>query len=132
MKLINYNKSIWVIENFWTDKNCKEFIKVSEKNPVAGSNKKLAIETWMQLSKFVPKQFEDSKATGLNEKFSFFKVEKDQPVKKQKDECFMRNKSEASCFTLMIFLNDDFKGGEIKFKEISITPVRGSALIFQQ
>jgi prolyl 4-hydroxylase len=136
----NYSKSIWTIENFKTEKECREFLLAAEKNNAFKgkaeekilADKKLAIETWMRLSRFVPKQFGDSKAIGLNERFRFYKFEKGQQLKKRKDAGFSKNENEACAFTCMLFLNDDFKGGEVKFDKISIQPAKGMALVFEQ
>jgi hypothetical protein len=42
----------------------------------------------------------------------------------------VRNATEASYFTFMMYLNDNFAGGETTFRNLSIKPERGMALIF--
>jgi prolyl 4-hydroxylase len=36
-----------------------------------------------------------------------------------------------SLLTLMVYLNDDFAGGETSFAEVAIVPHRGMALLFR-
>ena len=43
----------------------------------------------------------------------------------------MRNEFEASYFTFMIYLNDDYEGGQTTFNHVTIEPKQGTALIFQ-
>ena len=51
--------------------------------------------------------------------------------KKHKDQSYIRNDSEASYYTILIYLNDNYIGGETVFDEITINPKAGTALIFR-
>ena len=53
-----------------------------------------------------------------------------QEFKRHKDQSFIRNEVEASYFTFMIYLNDNYEGGETTFDAQTINPKQGTALIF--
>jgi prolyl 4-hydroxylase len=90
----------------------------------------LAEELWFKLKELMPQRLGNSLAIGLNELFRIYKYEPGQLFKKHRDQSFMRNESEASYFTFMIYLNDDFEGGDTTFNSITIKPATGTALIF--
>src|SRR6185436_6714053 len=75
-------------------------------------------------------------AIGLNERIRYYRYEPHQYFAWHYDGCFSRSDIEESKLTLMIYLNDDFEGGETKFNvkyvydEIVIKPEKGMALLF--
>lgn len=73
---------------------------------------------------------EGSIAIGLNEQFRFYKYSTSQRFKRHIDGRFKRNEIEESRITFMIYLNEDFEGGETKFDELTIAPKTGTALCF--
>jgi prolyl 4-hydroxylase len=47
------------------------------------------------------------------------------------DGSYSRNENEKSFYTFLIYLNDDFEGGETEFGNLfTVTPIKGSALVF--
>ncbi len=90
----------------------------------------LAIKYWNKLAQFCPKEIESTKAIGLNEQFRFYKYETEQKFKRHIDGRFKRNEQEQSRITFLIYLNDNFIGGETKFDNITIKPKTGTALCF--
>ncbi|MEM9676046.1 MAG: 2OG-Fe(II) oxygenase [Bacteroidota bacterium] len=90
----------------------------------------LAHEMWGSLCKYAPPILGNSEAVGLNEMFRFYKYEPGQEFKKHRDQSFIRNEVEASYFTMMIYLNDGFEGGETTFDNLRIKPKKGMCLIF--
>lgn len=91
----------------------------------------LAEKIWNKIVPFVVTKFGNSEAIGLNELFRFYRYEPGQRFKKHKDGSYVRNEMEASQFTLMLYLNDDFEGGETSFEDHIIRPEKGQALIFE-
>ena len=154
MQLSKHTKDIFTIDNFWDKQECEDFIFKSEtigyepatvitekgqklvkevrnNNRVIYNNHTLADKIWQKLKPFAPKHFGNSKAIGLNELFRFYKYQTGQQFKKHRDQSFIRNDIEASYFTFMIYLNDNYEGGETNFNDIAIQPKQGMVLIFQ-
>jgi hypothetical protein len=71
---------------------------------------------------------------GLNERFRFYRYDRDQFFARHTDGYFERENGERSHLTFMVYLNAGFKGGETTFGRIHdpfrIVPETGMALIF--
>lgn len=153
MKTILLAKDIFKIENFWSVEKCDEYIAKSEStgyevatvqteagprvvdhirnnHRVLYKDMALANELWKELGPHVPKSIGESEAIGLNELFRFYRYQPGQQFRKHRDQSFIRNSREASYYTFMIYLNDDFKGGETKFDDLVVAPTKGGALVF--
>ena len=145
--------NIWTIEDFLTVKECEDLIIFSENmgyneaevslaggakmmksirnnDRVLYQDEELAQKYWTKLADFCPKTIENSQAKGLNEQFRFYKYGVSQRFKRHIDGRFIRNDHEQSRITFMIYLNDDFEGGETVFDNLTIKPKTGSALCF--
>lgn len=148
-----HSEKIWTIDGFLSQKECDELIMLSEIQgyeeakvslPSGAKMMKglrnnmrllytdlaLANKLWNRLQLFCPYEIESSRATGLNEMFRFYKYEASQRFKRHIDGRFKRNKNEESRITSMVYLNENFEGGETKFDELTIYPKTGSALCF--
>lgn len=124
---------IFTIQNFWTEQECNDFISKSESigydiatvdtdkgarviesvrnnNRVLYKDEILAASIWKQLEPFAPKQIGNSFANGLNELFRFYKYQPGQQFKKHIDQSYIRNDLEASYYTFMIYLNENYEG----------------------
>ncbi len=153
MKLTQITDSIFTIEELLTRKECLENIVLSEGigyelakvNTSAGSrvrtdirnnnrafynSEELAQNLWMKAKPFVPSQLGNSTAIGLNELFRFYRYQRGHQFKGHYDESYIRNEQEASYYTFMVYLNDDFQGGDTTFKGLRIVPRQGMALVF--
>ena len=153
MKYIKYTDKTWTIENFLSEKECQDLIIFSEMKGFqeaevslsSGSkmmkgirnndrlifeDEQLAKKLWEKLETFCPEKIEDVIATGLNERFRFYRYEGGQRFKRHIDGRFKKNDFEESRITFMIYLNEDFEGGETTFDEIQIKPKTGCALCF--
>ncbi len=153
MQLNTLTNNIFTIDNFWTAEECAAFISTSESmgyepatvetekgqmlvgtvrnnNRVIYKDSLLAKKLWLQLQPFAPAQIGNSKAVGLNELFRFYKYQAGQAFKRHRDQSYIRNEMEASYFTFMIYLNDNYEGGETRFTHLTIQPKQGMALIF--
>ncbi|WP_375559395.1 2OG-Fe(II) oxygenase [Bernardetia sp. OM2101] len=141
---------IITIKNFFTPQECKKYIDLSENLGYEAAkldtgkvvseirNNKRAFYENQELADlifergkdlFVPK-IGNSEVVGVNELFRFYKYEKGHQFKGHQDGNFIRNESEASYFTFMIYLNEGYKGGETTFLKHRIIPQEGMALIF--
>lgn len=153
MKPTYHTNIIWTIDNFLTPKECDDLILFSEQRGyeeakvslksgakmIKGirnnyrliyTDEHLASQYWQKLKNHCPKTIEDYNVVGLNEQFRFYKYESNQRFKRHVDGRFQQNKLEESRITFMIYLNDDFVGGETKFDEVTIVPKTGTALCF--
>lgn len=153
MEVKNITKDIFLVENFLSKEECINYINQSEKlgyeealvnvgnsykrideirnnDRVFLDSKSLASDFFEKASPFIPHNIGNSIAIGLNELFRFYRYKPKQQFKKHNDESFIRNENEASFYTFLIYLNDDFIGGETTFGDIIIEPKKGSLLIF--
>lgn len=141
---------IITIENFFTAQECKNYIDLSEKlgyetakldtgkvvsevrnnERVFYENQELADLIFERGKEFFVPQIGKSEVVGINELFRFYKYEKGHQFKGHQDGSFIRNESEASYFTFMIYLNEGYQGGETTFLKHKIIPKEGMALIF--
>lgn len=90
----------------------------------------LAHSLYNRLSENLPARLNDWAVAGLNERFRFYRYQLGQYFKWHKDDFFVRNESEVSLLTLLIFLNSDFEGGATEFQWDRVQPETGMALIF--
>ncbi len=153
MTLNQHTPIIWTIENFLSKKECEDLILYSEmkgfeeatvslntgpkmmkgirnNSRVSLNDEHLAVKYWEKLKGFCPEMLEDARAEGLNERFRFYKYESNQRFKRHIDGRYRRNENEESRITFMIYLNDDFEGGETAFDDVTIEPKAGTALCF--
>ncbi|TAG92153.1 MAG: 2OG-Fe(II) oxygenase [Bacteroidetes bacterium] len=151
--ILQHTENIWTIENFITPEECEQLIFFSEnigykeaeislnsgakmmKNirnneRLLYKDENLAKNYWLTLKNYCPQTIDNYQAIGLNEQFRFYKYEINQRFKRHIDGRFIRNENEESRITFMIYLNDDFEGGETTFDEIKIKPKIGNALCF--
>lgn len=144
---------IWLIHNFLSPQECENLIVFSEQkgfeeakvslstgakmikgirnnDRLIYNDPILAQQFWKKLCSFCPQQLDNAQAIGLNECFRFYRYDQGQRFKKHLDGRFKRNETEESRLTFMIYLNDDFKGGETQFEAATIRPKTGMALCF--
>ena len=146
-------EDVFTLENFFSRTECKNHIYFSE---VAGyqeatvslregarmmkgirnndrliyTDQELADKLFTRILPFLPPDIEGMKPVGLNERFRFYRYTEKQRFNKHRDGRFVRNEHEESRLTFLIYLNDDFQGGETEFEEVSIFPKAGSGLVF--
>lgn len=153
MKAIHHTEIIWTIENFLSKAECEELILFSEQigyeeakvslasgakmmkgirnnSRIMYKDEALANSYWEKLKAYCPDTIANNEALGLNEQFRFYKYESNQRFKRHIDGRFKRNENEESRITFMIYLNDDYEGGETKFDNVTIKPQTGTALCF--
>ena len=92
---------------------------------------------WERIAPHMPKgELRGSRWTpvSLNERFRFYKYDKEEQFGQHYDGCFPRSSSEMSFLTFIVYLNDDFEGGATTFyvgrNKCKVQPKRGSALLF--
>lgn len=153
MTKIQHTPIIWTIENFLTEKECEDLILFSEmkgfeeatvslttgakmmkgirnNERLIWKDDGLATKYWDRLKEFCPETIENNIAVGLNEQFRFYKYESNQRFKRHIDGRYKRNDNEESRITFMIYLNEDYEGGQTAFNDVVIEPKTGTALCF--
>lgn len=157
------NDYVFVVEDFFTIAECSKHIEISEdigfeealvttargsiratglrnNDRVMFKSREIADWLWERASDFVPNEFEGRSAVGINELIRFYRYESGQQFNWHQDFPFERDNGEQSYLTLLIYLNDDFTGGETSFDdsysvesfdEFMVTPKQGVALFFE-
>lgn len=143
------NKII-TIDDFLTPEECENLINLSENliyekakidigkvvtevrnnERVFYESKDLAKELFEKAKTYLVPKIGNSIVLELNELFRFYKYEKGHYFKGHQDGNFIRNDKEASYFTFLIYLNENYEGGETNFIEHKITPKTGTLLVF--
>lgn len=145
-----------LIPNFLTHEECVGFIEFAEKegfeealidtkamgqvmNKDIRDNDRhifeardLATQLWELIKEHVPAEVDGWIANGLNERFRIYRYKDGQQFKVHPDGSFKRNAHEHSKITVIIYLNEDFEGGETEFvmpHEV-IEPLGGTMLLF--
>jgi len=154
MEKIDLHENIFFIKNFLTSAECDSYINFGNtkgfeeaKVGIQGSqvmNKgirnndrllffdlELATTLWERVKNLIPEKMENYKVADLNEMFRIYKYTKGQRFKMHRDGSYERNEQERSFFSFIMYLNDDFEGGETEFRKLfSIKPEKGAALLF--
>jgi len=98
-----------------------------------------AQKLYQELYPYLSKTFRKRQVVGLNERFRFYRYDVGQKFDWHQDGYFERGNRERSLFTFMVYLNDDFEGGNTSFSDVysgrsfpdfHVTPKKGSALVF--
>ena len=90
----------------------------------------IANDLWARAKEYVGGSLNGWDPIGVNERMRFYRYESGQQFDWHRDGAFVRNSSERSQLTFMVYLNDDFDGGETSFEDVSVVPERGLALFF--
>ncbi|WP_299456135.1 2OG-Fe(II) oxygenase [uncultured Microscilla sp.] len=156
MQVDQLHEKVFTISDVFTPEECEHYIDFTEKvgyapapvttpwgpemMPNVRNNERvmfddnnLAASLWQKLQPLLPTRLQGKKAVGLNERFRFYKYRPGQEFKEHKDGHFRRNAQEVSLLTLLIYLNEDFTGGDTFFRkmDINFVPKQGTALIFE-
>ena len=152
--LVQVTDEVFTIANLLTGRECDDWIslgesmgfepasintefgprrlsKIRNNDRVIYDNEVRAIELWRRIASNIPAVVRGWKAVGLNERLRFYRYDVGQTFKWHADGCFRRGADEQSMLTFMVYLNDDFTGGETRFQEgVRVEPKKGMALLF--
>lgn len=150
---------IITLDNFFSLEECAHYIQASENSGfdaasvttnsgqammpeirnnsrVIWDDESLSEALWQRVTPYVPSPLFRREAIGLHERWRFYRYEVGQAFKMHFDGSVKRENGERSQVTFMIYLNDDFEGGETRFalpqspEIISVEPRAGMALLF--
>jgi predicted 2-oxoglutarate/Fe(II)-dependent dioxygenase YbiX len=160
------DEDIFLIREFLTPGECAEHIRLSEdagyddapittgrgavvrkdvrnNDRVMIDDPTLATELFARAEPFLPADFLNWMAVGLNERFRYYRYTTGQKFDWHFDGPFTRDTGESSKLTFMIYLNDGFLGGETVFNlkrhgvvrdtdpVLRVFPTAGTALVFR-
>ena len=94
----------------------------------------LAMQLVDRVEHKVPAEIQGMILCGANERIRCYRYQPGMRFAPHADGAFVRDVDEMSWYTFMVYLNDDFDGGNTTFivePEVSITPEAGKALLFQ-
>ena len=106
------------------------FKDVRNNGRVFFDDRALAERLYEKIAPVVPEKLDGWSRYSLNERFRFYRYEKEQYFKWHRDGSFRRSFYEVSKYTFMVYLNEGFVGGETQFETFSVVPKQGSALVF--
>ena len=154
MEKIELHPQIFLIEGFLTEAECDHYINLSQEkvfeeakinvfgrqqmNKGVRNNDRLMIfderiaeELFKKAAAFLPQEHDGHELLNFNEMLRIYKYAPGQQFKMHRDGSYIRNEKEKSFYTIMIYLNDDFEGGETEFENLfTVAPKKGTALIF--
>jgi predicted 2-oxoglutarate/Fe(II)-dependent dioxygenase YbiX len=90
----------------------------------------LAARIWERASEHLPVFLDGRQAIAMNERFRYYRYRPGQRFDWHADASFRRANGEVSQLSFIMYLNDDFTGGETAVMDKLITPRRGRALFF--
>lgn len=93
-----------------------------------------ARDLFERIKDHAPAEIHDMRLSGINERLRCYEYTAGQRFAPHSDGAFIRDDRECSCYTFMVYLNEDFEGGETVFlvnPMKSIKPQTGMGLLFQ-
>jgi prolyl 4-hydroxylase len=154
MEKIILDPDVYLVKNFLSNQECDAFIQRSESigyeeatvttlegqkmikgirnnQRVLIKDFELATNFWNRIQPFVVEQFDSWIPASVNEQFRFYKYALNERFNKHRDGRYRKSEREESRLTLMVYLNDDFLGGETEFDTFTVLPEKGTALLFR-
>ncbi|MES3021319.1 MAG: 2OG-Fe(II) oxygenase [Pseudomonadota bacterium] len=142
----------FTIPGFLSPDECLRLIELSEKcgfvaadvrtsdgqkaMPTVRNNERVLVESqewvrllWERLDQFAIPDIDGQSPFGLPRELRFYKYRQGQRFKMHKDGPWLEN-GMTSKLTFLVYLNEEFAGGETDFKIFTVKPVTGMALLF--
>lgn len=154
MNIVSLHPDAFLLPDFLTNEECQAYIDMSEAigyeeaGVTTGKNQStmiksirnnyrliytdeaLAEQLFQRAKPALPAQMGLYNLLGFNEQFRFYRYDVGERFNKHRDGHFVRNVWEESFLTFLIYLNEDFEGGETAFDDFSVKPQTGTALCF--
>lgn len=145
---------IYTIADFFSQAECRTHIDATEaqgyeaatintrKGTIAApdirNNSRLIVDDtaaatslWARLRPSIPAFLDGRQAIGLNERFRFYRYATAEHFAGHVDAPYQRANGQKSLLTFMVYLNQDFTGGETMFPDRLIRPETGLCLVFR-
>ncbi|OSM02185.1 2OG-Fe(II) oxygenase [Magnetofaba australis] len=105
--------------------------EVRNNDRVIFEDTELAQTLYARVRPFLPPQIYIYRPVGLNDHFRLLRYTGAQYFKWHQDGHFRKSPSEVSMLTLLIYLNDDFAGGETEFEDFRVVAEAGMGVVFR-
>ena len=105
-------------------------LNVRNNDRVIWDNPELATQIWDRVKHLLPTIQQGREIRGLNERFRFYRYTEGQVFRWHCDGYFERDNGEKSVLTFLIYLNEDYMGGETNFEWTKVHGKTGMGLIF--
>eukprot|EP01084_Bolivina_argentea_P089699 161803_1 len=157
------DKYVAIIPNAFSEDECKQLINFSENigykealvnlgfgykdkinefrnhQKLSIDNTKMADYIFNRIESIIPKQFDNRTFVNINERLRFLRYSPQQYFGAHYDGMYRRHNGQRSLITIIIYLNDNYNGGQFTFlhptnehKTHSIKPKTGMILLFEQ
>lgn len=151
-------QGIFTVSDLFTPEECDEYVRLAERIgfgdapittaagpvriPSIRNNDRVMLDDpqqaavlWERIAPFVRRAnlYPEVIPVGVNERLRFYRYDPGQAFRWHRDGFYQSPDGSRSHLTYMVYLNDDFAGGETKFREphpLAVKPVKGTALVF--
>lgn len=140
---------LWCVDGVYTASECRDFIDLIERSsPQLATNNPLyrdqdrvirddpavAEDLFRRLRPHLPERMGDLRLISLNDRLRFYRYRPGQRFHSHMDHWYQPNPRQITLHTVLVYLNEDFTGGETAFHEQLervVTPRAGMVAIFQ-
>lgn len=140
---------LWLVKQVYSQEECAQFIRfIEQSSPKLATNNlmyrnqdrvmiddhNLAKDLFNRLKANLPPKMGDLRLMGLNERLRFYRYQVGQSFSAHMDHWYRPNEDQISLHTVLVYFNENFKGGETIFQEQleqTVIPETGMAAIFQ-
>jgi predicted 2-oxoglutarate/Fe(II)-dependent dioxygenase YbiX len=105
-------------------------LNVRNNDRVILDDPELAEQIWQRVKHLLPVIQQGREIRGLNERFRFYRYTEGQVFRWHHDGYFERDNGEQSALTFLIYLNEDYLGGETNFEWTRVKAKTGMGLVF--
>lgn len=153
MKLHRHGAGVFTIEDFLSSAECSDFIRASEmrgyseagirteqgellykdarnNDRVIVDDASLAQTLFERARPLLPGEIDGWRLCGFNERFRYYRYAERQQFDWHLDGTVRVVAGRESFLTFMVYLNDDFQGGNTEFGWEKVAPREGTALVF--
>jgi hypothetical protein len=153
-KLVEVTDEIFTVDDLFTPQECQHWISYSESlgyqpapvNTAAGPQRQEEVrnnsrvlwddqhqanQIWERIAEYVPNVVSGWTAVGLNDRMRFYRYDVGEKFRWHGDGSHRRGNGQRSFLTFLVYLNDDFNGGETAFRGgVQVEPSVGRGLLF--
>lgn len=97
-------------------------------------DQELADKLLERIREKAPPEIHGMQLVGANEKFRCYRYQPGMRFAPHSDGSFIRNENERSCYSFLVYLNEECEGGATTFltePEVAVQPETGMGLLFQ-